>query len=111
MGKRRKRKEGMVKKKRKGRRKGDMRRRFSRRRPRLVGHARAAFVRCARRGGDCVGADRGGWSRVGDRPPSGAEWDGGHVRVGCQGGRGKRRGLGLGFGWALTTIRFLIERF
>jgi hypothetical protein len=37
--------------KKKGRRKGDARRRFSRRRPRLVGHARAAFARCARRGG------------------------------------------------------------
>jgi hypothetical protein len=61
--------------KKKGRRKGDARRRFSRRRPQLVGHARAAFARCAGRGGDCVGADRGGWSRVGDRPPSGAEWD------------------------------------
>jgi hypothetical protein len=50
-----------------------------------VRHSHAA--RGEKRGGDCVGADRGGWSRVGDKPPSGAEWGGGHVRVGCQGGR------------------------
>jgi hypothetical protein len=81
----------MVGGKEKGRRKSDARRRYSRRRPRLVGHARAAFARCARRkerggGGNRVGADRGGWSRVGDRPLSGAERDGGQIRVGCQGG-------------------------
>jgi hypothetical protein len=49
MEKRRRRKEGMVKKK--GRRKGDARRRFLRRRPRLVGHERTAFVHCAMRKG------------------------------------------------------------
>jgi hypothetical protein len=36
--------------------------------------------------GDCVGADRGGWSHAGDWPPSGAGWDGGQIRVGCEDG-------------------------
>jgi hypothetical protein len=54
------------------------------------------FAHCARRkrGGNRVGANRGGWSRVGGRPPSGAEWDGGQVHVGCQDGGGNEEGWG-----------------
>jgi hypothetical protein len=56
---------------------GDARRRYSRRRPRLVGHARAIFARCARRKkGEIAStliAERR--SRVVNRPPSGAGWD------------------------------------
>jgi hypothetical protein len=36
-------------------------------------------ARGEKRGKNHVGADHGGWSRVGDRPPSGAEWDGGRL--------------------------------
>jgi hypothetical protein len=69
----------------KGRKGGDARRRYSQRRPRLVGHAHATFARCARRkeGGGIASAriaDRR--SRVVDRPPGGAEWDGDEVKEG-----------------------------
>jgi hypothetical protein len=65
------------KRKEKGRKRGDARWRYSRRRPRLVGHARATFARCARNKGEIASAlmaERR--SRVVDRPPSGAGWDG-----------------------------------
>jgi hypothetical protein len=45
----RRKKNGGRKRKEKGRKRGDARWRYSRRRPRLVGHARAMFARCARK--------------------------------------------------------------
>jgi hypothetical protein len=43
--------EGKREKREKAKKGGDAHRRYSRRRPRLVGHARATFARCARRKG------------------------------------------------------------
>ncbi|PVH32150.1 hypothetical protein PAHAL_9G330600 [Panicum hallii] len=59
----------MEEEKREGERGGGTRRRRSRRRPRPVGHARAGFARCTR----SAGANRGGRSRVSDKPSSDAE--------------------------------------
>jgi hypothetical protein len=102
---------------------GDARRRYLRRRPRLVGHARAIFARCARRKkGEIVSAliaERR--SRVVDRLPSGAGWDGDEGKEGTDiatGGAGQTAGVGRqnggesgrGSGFrverALTTKRF-----
>jgi hypothetical protein len=82
------------KKREKGRKRGDARWRYSRRRPRLVGHARATFARCARKKGGIASAliaERR--SRVVDRPPSGAGWDSGQVRCRSSGWRGKMEGV------------------
>jgi hypothetical protein len=75
--------------------------------PRLFGHARATLARCARRTREIASAPIAA---------VGHAWATGHravrngmVRVGCQGGGEKRRGLGLGFARASMTIRFLIE--
>jgi hypothetical protein len=80
---------GKKEKGRKRERKGDARRRFSRRRPRLVGHARATFARCARRKriASALIAERR--SRVVVGPPSGAGWDSGQVRCRSEGVRAR----------------------
>jgi hypothetical protein len=82
---------------RKGKEKGDACRRFSRRRPRLVGHARSTFARRARKKGKIAPApivERR--SRVVDTPPSGAGRDDDEGKEGTDIAKGAGQTAGVG---------------